>query len=149
MFARRVPDYLRRRTAARHELDDALPDVDDTVPEVDHILPELDDTLPNCAVPFDKDRVGQCCGDGGHQMNDQMGFPHPEFYSRREMTTSAADAVCSVPSFLHGDGVTSPDGALEMAVPIAPFDVHTDGVYSFPTYFRRFPVRGESCTVVW
>ncbi|CAN0158893.1 unnamed protein product [Ectocarpus sp. 12 AP-2014] len=27
-----------------------------------------------------------------------------------------------------------------MAVPIAPFDVHTDDVYSFPTYFRGFPV---------
>ncbi|CBN79663.1 expressed unknown protein [Ectocarpus siliculosus] len=139
-LARRVPDYLRRRTAARRELDDALPDVDDTVPEVDHILPELDDTLPDCGVPFDKDRVGQCCGDGGHQMDDQMGFQHPEFYLKRETTTSAADAVCRVPSFLHEDGATSSDGALEMTVSIAPFDVHTDGMYSFPTYFRGFQV---------
>lgn len=63
--------------------------------------------------------------------------------------TSAAHAVCSVPSFLPEDGVISPDVALELAVPIAPFDVHTDGVYSFATYFRGFPVRGESCAVVW
>ncbi|CAM9404789.1 unnamed protein product, partial [Ectocarpus sp. 6 AP-2014] len=109
--------------------------------ELDEALPDVDHTLPNCGVPFDIDRVGQCCGDGGQQQYDHTGCPHPSFYSvnRRETTTYAADAVYDVPSFRHQDGVTSSDGAVEMAVPIAPFDAHADGVYSFATSFRYFP----------
>lgn len=130
-----MPDYLRGRTAARHEPEDALPDVDDVLPEVDDIFPsEFDDALVDVSDTLKED-------DGILPDLDAV-CSAPSFLPE-------LDAVCSVPSFLPEDGVSNPGGPLEMAVPVTGFHVGADGVYSFAVYFRGFPVREESRAVVW